>query len=65
METIRELNLKVELKNIHEDFSHLEKLRADTGRTTVPCLYIDGRPMFESHDIMDWLKANTDKLEKI
>jgi len=43
----------------------MEKLKKDTGRTTVPCLYIDNNPMFESYDIMEWLKTNKDKLEKV
>ena len=33
-----------------------------TGRNTVPCLYIDGKPMFESRDIAAWLETNKDKI---
>ena len=37
------------------------KWRADlidrTGRTQVPCLFIDGEAMFESADINDWLRS--------
>ena len=29
-----------------------------TGRSTVPCLYINDKPMFESKDISDWLAKN-------
>ncbi|RLA64113.1 MAG: glutaredoxin [Epsilonproteobacteria bacterium] len=65
IEVIHQLELKVDYKNIHEDFSNMEKLKKDTGRTTVPCLYIDNNPMFESYDIMEWLKTNKDKLEKV
>lgn len=36
----------------------------DTGRRTVPCLYIDNQPMFESQDIMEWLRDNESNLEK-
>ena len=28
-----------------------------TGRTQVPCLVIDGRPLFESLEIVEWLRA--------
>jgi glutathione S-transferase len=31
--------------------------RNRTGRNTVPCLYIDDVPLFESADIIDWLEA--------
>lgn len=64
METIQKLNLAVEMKDILHDRTALEKLVADTGRRTVPCLYIDGKPMHESYDIMRWLEENVDKLQK-
>ena len=28
------------------------------GKRQVPCLFIDGKPMYESQDIIDWLKAH-------
>ena len=28
------------------------------GYEQVPCLFIDGKPMYESLDIIDWLKAH-------
>ena len=34
------------------------ELRDRTGSTQVPCLFIDGKPMFESLDIIDWLQDN-------
>ena len=33
-------------------------LRNRTGRTQVPCLFIDGEVMFESADIIDWMRNN-------
>jgi glutaredoxin len=35
-----------------------DDLRSRTGSTQVPCLFIDGEPMFESLDIIDWMRAN-------
>lgn len=61
---INELNVKVDYKNILEDQTNLERLVQDTGRRTVPCLYIDNKPMHESADIMKWLKENEANLEK-
>ena len=29
-----------------------------TGSTQVPCLFIDGEAMFESLDIIDWMRTN-------
>lgn len=28
------------------------------GKTQVPCLVIDGKPLYESLDIIEWLKTN-------
>ena len=61
---IKDLNIKVDYRDIMSDKAALEKLVADTGRRTVPCLYIDGKPMHESSDIMNWLKSNEANLEK-
>lgn len=62
--TIDELGINVEYCNIQESTEHLNRLTSDTGRRTVPCLYIDNKPMFESSDIIEWLKSNQSKLEK-
>ncbi len=64
MNVINQLKVKVEYKDILSNTEILEKLVNDTGRRTVPCLYIDDKPMHESADIMNWLQANADKLEK-
>jgi glutaredoxin len=63
-EVIKNLNVKVTYENIHEDDLAMEQMRQKTGRTTVPCLFIDGGPMFESSDIIAWLEENVDNLEK-
>ena len=50
--------LKVALRDTRQDPSARQELLDLTGRTTVPCLVIDGEPMFESADIVAWLQAN-------
>lgn len=64
LNVIKQLDLKVELLNIQEDPQDFNRLVQDTGRKTVPCLYVDNRPMFESADIIDWLQKNSEHLEK-
>lgn len=64
MSVIDSTNIKVEYKDIMSDMSSLERLVNDTGRRTVPCLYIDNMPMHESADIIRWIEENIDKLEK-
>lgn len=49
------LEEKVTYFDIHEDHKNKEKLISDTGRGTVPVMYIDGKPMRESRDIANWL----------
>ena len=31
------------------------------GKRQVPCLFIDGDPLYESLDIIEWLKAHPEK----
>lgn len=50
------LESKVTFFDTHKEPKYKEKLIKDTGRGTVPCLYIDGRPMHESRDIANWLR---------
>ena len=53
-----ELSVNIEYRDIRQERSHLESLMGATGRRTVPCLFIDGEAMFESADIVAWLRAN-------
>ena len=62
---IEKHKIKVNWLNIHKDAAHAKKLLAVTGRTTVPCMFIDEKPMFESLDIMKWLENNLDSLDKV
>ena len=59
--TIKKLNIKVTYCNTMEDPSCEQKLFTDTGRRTVPCLYIDNIPMHESSEIISWLQDNQKK----
>ncbi|SDL91216.1 glutaredoxin family protein [Halarsenatibacter silvermanii] len=57
---LKEKNIEeeVELKNINKDSEAHEKLKKTGGEDQVPCLFIDGEPMYESNDIIEWLKEN-------
>ena len=48
----------VELYNIHENKEDLQRLVAVGGMNQVPCLFIDGKPLYESLDIIAWLKEH-------
>jgi len=50
--------ISVNTKDTMKDPSARGELSAATGRTQVPCLFIDGTPLFESNDIIQWFKEN-------
>lgn len=61
---IRAQHIKVNWMDIYENIGHLQKLTYITGSKTVPCLFIDGAPMHESDDIVEWINKNASHLEK-
>lgn len=63
---IKELSLKEHIifSNVLEKSEKAIFHRQTTGRNTVPCLYIDEKPMFESADIARWLEINKDQITK-
>lgn len=54
-------NIPVPKKNISEDAKVRQELLAAGGRSQVPCLMIDGKPLYESDDIIRWLSENWGK----
>ncbi|SFM14783.1 glutaredoxin family protein [Halanaerobium salsuginis] len=52
------LNEKIEFKNINQDTKAEKELIETGGKRQVPCLFIDGEPLYESDDIINWLKSN-------
>ncbi|HCU89557.1 MAG TPA: hypothetical protein DGR97_06430 [Gammaproteobacteria bacterium] len=59
--TIERLNLNIELRDIHDNTGHLDRLVREGGSGVVPCLYI-GNPggtaewLYESQDISNYLE---------
>lgn len=56
---IRHLNMNgvaVPLREINQDPSYRETLKGMLGRSQVPCLVIDGKPMVESDEILHWIE---------
>ena len=48
----------IEMHDINRSMEDRERLVRDGGKLQVPCLFIDGRPLYESDDIVAWLRAN-------
>jgi glutaredoxin len=49
---------KITYRDTQQDPKAYESLMAMNDDDQVPCLAIDGKPMLESDDIIDWLKKN-------
>ena len=60
MRVIDQLELagSIEYRDTRTDPKWRSDLQQRTGRTQVPCLFIDGEAMFESADINEWLQHN-------
>ncbi len=50
------LNNRFILKNIREDSAAREELIKVGGKEQVPCLFINGSPLYESADIIQWIE---------
>jgi glutaredoxin len=44
--------------DVDTDPANYNRLVNEGGKYQVPCLFIDGKPMYESDDIVTWLRQN-------
>lgn len=51
-------NIEISIVDPSEDPQAAKELMDMTGRRQVPCLSIDGAPLLESDDIIQWFKDN-------
>ena len=58
MNFMDENTITIPLRDIVADESAAETLVAVGGKRQVPCLFIDGKPLYESGDIIEWLRDN-------
>lgn len=57
-EYMKENNIELEEVNIDEDKKGREELISKGGKLQVPMLLIGDQPLYESLDIIEWLKEN-------
>lgn len=55
---IHDLGLTITMKDIRLDKEAERELIQVGGKGQVPCLFINGAPLYESSDIITWLKEN-------
>lgn len=53
--------ISVPMKDTHEHPAFREELIKIGGKSQVPCLVIDGKALYESNDIIEWLSKNWKK----
>jgi glutathione S-transferase len=53
---VERLRVPVRYRDIEEDEAAARRLVEIGGLDQVPCLFVDGRPLYESADIVDWLE---------
>jgi glutaredoxin 3 len=58
IKVINDHDVKVEYFDVLANNDHAIKLFRDTGKNMVPCLYINGSPMHESDDIINFLNTH-------
>lgn len=56
MNVIDDLGIDVQMRDIQQDPDNLQRLIEVGGKRQVPCLFIDGSPLYESADIIEFLK---------
>ncbi|MCB1071842.1 MAG: glutathione S-transferase N-terminal domain-containing protein [Chlamydiales bacterium] len=62
LDFLKSMGKEIPLKNVENDAKAKEELLHLGGKTQVPCLFIDGKPLYESADIIDWLEQKKDIL---
>ena len=60
LNALKSMGKTIPMKNIQADPEAYRELVAVGGKAQVPCLFINGRPMYESAAIIKWLRENQD-----
>ena len=50
--------ISIPQRNITTDRAAEQHLIAVGGKRQVPCLFIDGKPLYESSDVITWVQKN-------
>ena len=58
LDFMKSKSIVVPLRNIEQNPDYRQQLLQAGGKAQVPCLFIDGEPLYESEDIVSWLQEN-------
>jgi glutaredoxin 3 len=56
--------IKIPMKNVLAEAGASDELLAKGGHLIVPCLIVNGQPIYNATDIIDWLSAHQEELTK-
>lgn len=60
---LKKIHKQLPMKNVESDPQAKAELKKTGGKTQVPCLVIDGKALYESDAIIEWLSQHQDELE--
>ncbi|MBS0620483.1 MAG: glutaredoxin [Verrucomicrobia bacterium] len=60
---LKQVHKKVDLVNVENNPQGKLTLKNQGGKMQVPCLFIDGKPLYESDEIITWLSNHLDQLD--
>lgn len=63
LDYLKQIHRTVPTKNLQQVINGKDELRRIGGKMQVPCLIIDGKALYESAVIIQWLSQNRDILE--
>lgn len=63
IEYINAQKIKLKLVNVANDDVAKKNLKEKGGQMMVPCLFIDGRPLYDDEEIIQWLQKNQECLD--
>jgi len=60
---MRQSGIQIPMKNVKADKAARDELVQRGGYLVVPCLIVDGRPIYDANDIIAWLSAHQSLLK--
>ena len=63
LEAMEEMDVHMPKKDVNSDKEAKEELRVKGGRLQVPCLLIDGQPLYGDLEIIEWIKDHRECLK--
>lgn len=55
---LKKKNIELPLRNVDADSDGRKELIKIGGKAQIPCLVIDGRALYESDEIIEWMEKN-------